>query len=824
MIFRYLSRPLGILLLALSFSSVNATSLSGVVSDNLGNPLPFANVLIVGSTRGTTTNENGAYQLELAPGQYQIAYMFIGYKRIVLDISVGQEAITRNVSLEVEDIQLQEVVISGKEDPAYPIMRKVIAAREYHYNQVRDYQCQAYIKGLQRIVNAPDKVLGFNVNFDGSLDSNNAGIVYLSESISDFTFKKPDKVREIMISSKVSGKSQSFSWNRAADLVEFDFYKNSFPIEVISDRHFVSPLSDNAMKYYKYKLMGTIDEGGRHIYKIFVSPKGESGPVFKGNIYIVDQEWVLHSLDLMLTKKDANINYVDTLNVHYTYIPVNDTVWMPLSQQYDFTFNILSIQAAGYIIAVYKDHKVNTGVRDKFFTNEVMKVTEESNTRDSVYWDSIRPVPLTTEEVNDYVRKDSLEELKKSKPYLDSLDRKGNIPDVFDLVLGYEYRKRYRKFSVRLIPPIEWVQYNTVEGWNIRLQAAIMKEFDKRRLLRITPTIRYGFSNKHWNGTLQTQYLFNRVKYSSIGVEGGQYVYQFNRDSPISELVNSFYTLFLERNFLKIFEERYVKVSYRTEVVNGLIFWSDISYSHRNHLKNTSSSKMFNFKSRDFSANNPEHPDFSPDDFSNHEAFFLSIALRYQPGVKYISRPDQKIMIESKWPQFFLQYRKAIPGVLGSDLNYDLLAGEILQTVRTGMAGSSRYSIKGGGFINHNRMGFMDYKHFNGNQTVFGMNNFNGFQLLDYYEAATNGSFFEAHYEHHFDGFMLARIPKLNKLKWQLVLGAHYLYTSDFKSYSEFAIGLENIFRVIRADFVNGISNRYGYRWGVRIGITFNNL
>ena len=175
--------------------------------------------------------------------------------------------------MEAENVKISEIVVKANEDPAYEIMRKAIAAREKHYNEVHDYNCQTYVKGLQRIISAPKKVLGFTVNFDGSLDSNNAGIIYLSESVSDLTFRKPDDVKEVMISSKVSGKTRSFSWNRAADFIQFDFYKNQFPIEILSDQPFISPLANNAMGYYKYHLEGAHFEDDKMIYKIEVKPK-----------------------------------------------------------------------------------------------------------------------------------------------------------------------------------------------------------------------------------------------------------------------------------------------------------------------------------------------------------------------------------------------------------------------------------------------------------------------------------------------------------------------------------------------------------------------
>ena len=162
----------------------------------------------------------------------------------------------------------------------------------------------------------------------------------------------------------------------------------------------------------------------------------------------------------------------------------------------------------------------------------------------------------------------------------------------------------------------------------------------------------------------------------------------------------------------------------------------------------------------------------------NHHGFLTlpcSTSASLSTGQKYISRPDMKIELDSKWPAFTINYTKAIPGIAGSVVNYDYVALNVEQTFSIGNIGNSRYSVTGGVFPNNSYMGFMDYHHFDGNQTIFGLHYFTGFQLLQYYVASTIKAFVEAHYEHHFNGLMLSRIPKLNRLKWQLVVGGHYL-------------------------------------------------
>jgi len=791
-----------------------ANTLSGKVVNKKTEPLSFANVYILGTTKGTTTNEEGKYQIELSPGGHSIVFNFIGYKKHVEEVLIGQQDVKLNITLHPEEIMLKEIVVSASEDPAYAIIRNAIAKRKFHYDQVESYKCTTYTKGLQRIISAPDKIFGQRVNFDGSLDSNNAGIVYLSESISELYFKKPDLVKETMISSKVSGDSQAFSWNRAGDFSIFNFYRNNIKIEFISDRVFISPISDNAMLFYKYRLEGFYLEDGNIINKIRVIPRRQNDPVFSGYIYIVEDRWNIHSIDVYLTKKNQ-INYIDTLNVNQVYVPVDPALWMLFSQRFDFNFDILNIKARGYFGIIYQDYEVNINMPKKTFTNEILKVEEEANKKDSAYWKINRPVPLTHDEIKDYSRKDSLEELKKSREYLRQIDREANKFTPWDLILGYGYRNTYKKVNVDFMPYIQGFQYNTVEGFNLRVTAEIRKELEKRKEISVEPTVRYGFSNKHFNGMLKTRYDYNRTKHGFVGLDFGRYVFQFNRSDPISELVNSFYSLFLGENYMKIFEESFVALRHRTELTNGLMLWSNVTYARRYSLSNSSSVSVKDEEKRDFNPNIT---------FTDHDAFTMSLTLRWRPGQRYISRPDQKISIGSKYPDFTLNYKKSTPGVFKSDRSFDLLEFKISDDMAFGLFGNTEYIVKLGTFLNNGNVGFMDLKHFDGNQTYFGQHYLDGFQLLDYYVASTTDKYVEAHLQHHFDGFIFNKIPGIRKLKFQAVAGAHFIYSEEYKDYLEISTGIENILRVIRVDFVTGFSNNHKSSFGVRVGLDFNQL
>src|SRR5665213_4430024 len=235
-------------------------TIKGKITDEHNQAIPFASVYIRNTTRGTSANSEGEYTLQVKPGACDVQYKAVGYKQESRKLSLTANLVI-NVILTAEAYQLKDVVISaGGEDPAYAIIRKTIKKRKTHLNEVNAYTCLVYIKGLQKLLAAPKKFMGIDVQKaarENGLDSNRRGIVYLSESESKHSFMKPDKTHEEMISSKVSGSNRAFSFNRASDL-EVNFYKNIQDWEGLSNRPLISPIADNALFYYHYKYIGSV--------------------------------------------------------------------------------------------------------------------------------------------------------------------------------------------------------------------------------------------------------------------------------------------------------------------------------------------------------------------------------------------------------------------------------------------------------------------------------------------------------------------------------------------------------------------------------------
>jgi hypothetical protein len=800
--------------------SAQQVLVSGKITDEKNQALSFSSVLVKGSTQGTNANADGFYSLKLAPGTYELVFQYVGYKKKVEKVIVDGNTI-KNVALSPESYELKEVVIKDGEDPAYAVIRAAIKKRKYYLNEVNAFTCKAYIKGLQRLKDFPKKMVKLinAMNSGGEkIDSTLLGVVYLSESETKYHYRKPNDEKEIMYSSRVSGDNKAFSFNQVSDM-KFSVYENLITLDGLSDRPFISPINENALLSYRYKLLGTTFEDGKMLNKIEITPKRKTDPCFRGIIYIQENTWRVHSADVYLTK-DAKIDFVDTLHIKQLNAPVNDSIWMPTGLNMTFNFKVFGFVGDGYFNAVFSDYDMNPVFPKKFFKNEVLKVEDGANKKDTGYWKESRPVPLTYEEQADYRKKDSIGAIKNTDRYKDSIDRKGNKLTLNDLILGYSYNKTAKQFSLNTSGLLtSGVQYNTVEGINASIKVNMTKRYEDRRSHDLATTVRYGFSNYLWGGTANWKYVFKPEKFESVNVKVGTTAQQFNGNDPINATMNTSYTLFDNENFMKLYKKSYASFGYRKELINGLIVNFNTEYAERSSLRNTAFDLWVDNKTKLFTSNDPLRPHTDDSSFAVNNSFIVELGFSIRFKQKYYTRPHQKIIVGSKFPIINIQYTKAIPG-LNTKADYDLAKMVIDDNIKLGLFGTFAYRLKGGYFLTSKYVEFMDYKHFDGNQTILANNDYlNSFKLLPYYTYSTKNWYAEAHAEHHFNGFIFNKVPLLKKYRIQEVVGGHVLFNDKLDQYYEINFGIEHILQIIRIDYILGYGPYGKFNQGFVIGL-----
>jgi hypothetical protein len=770
--------------------------LTGNIKDQQGETVPFTSVYIKNSTIGTSANIDGIYSLKLNKGTHTIVYKTIGYKTVEKVVEMDSNAV-ENIVLTPETYSLKEVSISAHaKDPAVEIIKNAIKNRKKHLNEVKEFSCNVYIKGVQKLVGAPKKFFGRDIQKTLDLDTNLKGILYQSESQSIYNCRKPNHIHEEMIASKVAGRNNAFSFNKASDL-EINFYNNIILENVLSSRGFVSPIADYAMFYYRYKLMGVTVENGVNINKIEVTPRRTHDPAFRGYIYIADDSWRIQGTDLYLTK-NTGINLIDTLNITQQFIKV-DSTYMPSNINFTFNGNVMGFKFDGYYLGVYNNYNLRPNFPENYFKGEILKIPKNVNQKDVTYWNAVRPIPLNLEEEINYIRKDSIAKRKESKFYLDSLERVNNNFTTAKLLLThYTINNRYERTYVKLDPVLQGLLYNTVEGFGFKYGFTYTKEFEYNRKYNIRPEMRYGFANKTFTANLTADYFYDPIKNANVSLSFGSGIYDLNRYGTMNMLSNTLNNLLFEKNYPKFFQKTFITGGTSRELARGLQGAVSIEYANNKNLVNNTHFSVFDKKDQEFTSNNPFTPFVETPLFPEYRALTTNLSLTFTFGQKYITRPDGKIYQESKVPRVELSYRKGINNVFDSDVDYDLISLEVYKDrISAGLWGYLSFVVGAGKFLNNNVVFYPESKHFRGNNSLTSLPDIRRFSFLDFYQYSTDRHYVEAHLEHNFAGLIMNKVPLIRKLKLEEVIGGSYLTQPLKKNYKEFYFGLQRlIFRV----------------------------
>jgi len=856
------------LLTYLIFISLATVSLGqgikGTVKTTAGEPLPFASVYIRNLQDGVPTNENGSYEFKLGPGLYDVVVQFLGYATQIQTVEVGSNWVELHFSLEPQAITLSQVEVqAGAEDPALTIIRKAIAKSTYHRLQLQRYSMTVYLKGTGQLTDAP-----FFLRKKLAEEGLKLNEAYTSESVSRITFSLPNKVEEKVISIRTNGDNQGTS---PAPYIQSSFYQDKI-------NEVVSPLSKSAFIYYQFTFQGSFFDQNLLINKIKVTPRSRGEKVFEGYIYIIDDLWAIHSLDL----KTSVLGF--QVHVRQNYSPIAPNVWMPLTQQYTFGGKVFGFAGQFNYLVSTRDYdiKLNPDLAHKpelvdekiqeapsnlqrisktkssleqlaseqpktqkeyrkllnQYEKEVFKERQEeekkgvvaernysvdslARKRDLAYWDSIRPVPLSLKEIEGYKRDDSLaviEAAKKSE--VDSIAKKARTKfSPEDLVMGGSYSFG-KGISIGFPANLTKFSFNTVEGWKLGIgffyrKVEEIKLPDSvnriRKVFRIEPELRYGFSSQRFYGKLNfRRSIVKPTSGSNWSLEGGRFAYQFNGENPIQEQVNASYSLYARKNYLKLYEQSFLQGTWGVRVYPGLSYRFSFLWAQRNQLSNTSDFSFTKSAELQYSSNRPFSVEAEDGAFTNHHISRISAILEWRPGLTYTIRNGRKIANFDRAPLITLTYQKAIPQLTTSAraANFDHVEASLQHEVDFGVSGTFAFNFSGGSFLNSKQVFFQDYKHFGGNRTLFSsMGAASNYRVMDYYRYSTSGSYVSSIAHYQFRKFIFTQLPMLRFSGVRENIFVNYLKTQHSPHYLEIGYSLDNLFRIFRVELAAGFEN-----------------
>jgi hypothetical protein len=415
--------------------------------------------------------------------------------------------------------------------------------------------------------------------------------------------------------------------------------------------------------------------------------------------------------------------------------------------------------------------------------------------RSEQFWQQNRLDTLTTAEAKVYKNVDSLSHMKSFKRTLDILTL---------LFAGY---KSFDWFEVG--PANTFYSFNPIEGLKLRLGGRTTPELSNRYYFETY--LAYGFKDEKWKGFLSATYSLNN---KSIYKFPQNYIRaSFNRDTKIPGASLQFVQ---EDNFLLSFKrgqnDKYLYNDfYRFDYVHE--FENHFSYSVTLKKWTQSPAGSLYFINNTGVINN----------LTTTEA---SVNLRYAPNEKFYQGKIYRVPIPSKYPIISFDYSHDFKNILGGSYNYQALHARIDRRTYLSQFGFADAFIEGGKIFGQVPYPLLDI--FRANQTyAYDLYSYNLMNFLEF----VGDKYVAVNIDQHFMGFFFNRVPLLRKLKWREVVsfkgiygqlsdnnnpalhpdlyqfpvrsdGTPITYALGNTPYIEGSVGVENIFKFIRVDYV----------------------
>ncbi|WP_317899017.1 DUF5686 and carboxypeptidase-like regulatory domain-containing protein [Aurantibacillus circumpalustris] len=757
--------------------------------------LPFVSVIIKGTTIGAQTDFDGNFTINSPKMGDSLVAIYVGYKRLSRPLKKTERQ-TVNFPMESTGFSLDEVVINAGENPAHRIIRNCVKNKYRNdRSQLESYEYEVYNKlefDLTRISKQmrDRKILKPIAFVFDNVDSTNSGEkpslpFFIVENLSKFYHKSnPSRKKEIVIGSKITGIENSSISQVLGDMYQnINVYDNNI---LVFNKQFPSPLSENALFYYKFYLQDSAFENNQYIYHLSFKPKRVQELSFSGNIWIADTTWGVKRLEMSIPK-DANINFINTANViqEFNY---RDSAWTMIKDRLviDFAPTKKAMGFYGRKTASYKNVIFNQPKDDKFYEFADKIIVEEGATsRSDEFWTENRHDTLTAREKKIFKMIDTIQSLPIYKTWVDIF---------YILVAGH---KKINNFEIG--PYFNLVSYNAIEGLRLRFGGRTSNLFSK--WYELSGYVAYGLKDEKLKYALGFKSFVSKkpsrqiigMNYISDNEILGQSTNGFSQDNVLA----SFFRSSPLNNLTRV---NSVQAYYEREWFPGLI--SRFSLIGRRFT--TLGSNQYLFQKRDGGIGERES-------INNTEA---RINLRFAWKEKYVGEGFRRLSIGTRFPILQLYYSKSLQNAFRGEYDYHRLVVNVSDRIRiTPILGYTDYVIGAGKIWGPVPYPLMELH--SGNQTY--IYDYMAFNMMRYYEFASD-QFFSLAVYHHFEGIFLNKVPLLRKLKWREVITAKAVWGTvnnknrrtllfpntlsalDKGPYVEASAGIENIFKIFRID------------------------
>lgn len=802
---------------------VAPTTITGIVRDSVNQePIPYAAIFFKGSDKGLLANEKGEFNMTTSTNFISLSVSTMGYKEKEVFVNKGKtnELI---IDLVPTGVALKEVVVNYKKDkyskknnPAVIFMEKLRARRNLYNPKNHDYYSfDKHTKinlGLNNFSEEQKKnwiMKKFSFIFDYLDTSEVSGKPILNVSVkekisTEYYRKKPHNEKELIRGNKSAGIDEVFDQESIQRFLEdvfreVDIFGNDI---TIMQNRFVSPLSGIGENYYKYYLTDTIPVEGVNCIELSFVPFTPESFGFTGRIYVPVEDTTLFIKRVKLNvPKSINLNYVENIYMIQDYEKAPDGSRLKIKDDMTVEFQIMPSTQGLYArrLTKYRNHSFDAPQNAELFNQEGRTILAENALyMPEQFWNDNRQIPI----------KESENSISKM------LVRLREVPAfywtekiVVTLISGYiPTREKNSKFDFG--PMNTTISGNPVEGMRLRVGGMTTANLSKNLFSR--GYLAYGVKDKKLKYQAELEYSFNDKKYHSM--EFPVHSIKASHSYDVDQIGQHYFFTNADNVFLAFKRQTNDKMTYlRTSNLQyTLETQSGFSVSTSLKYDTQEATKWLPFV----------------DGFGNiykkyNEASF-NVTLRYAPGEKFYQTKNYRIPINLDAPVFTLTQTYAPKGLMNSLTTINKTEFSVQKRFWFSAFGYTDIILKAGKIWSEVNYPNLLIPNANLSYTIQP----ESYTLMNALEFA-NDQYLSWDLTYWANGAIFNRIPMLKYLKLREVFSFRGLYGKlsdknnpeynkslfrfpqntnckpmEKKPYMELGVGLDNIFTILRLDYV----------------------
>ncbi|MDL1913424.1 MAG: carboxypeptidase-like regulatory domain-containing protein [Bergeyella sp.] len=584
----------------------------------------------------------------------------------------------------------------------------------------------------------------------------------------------------------------------------------------ILDKSFVSPLSTGGYSVYDYVLRDSVMVGDKTEYKVYFFPKTSEDILFQGFFTVVDRVFAL-SYIRMNTTKHTNLNLVRRLSIEKEFAKFGDNLYLPKKETIEGDFTFLGKKSNKMGLSIKKDiyyynYVLNKSRESSFYDDEKRQTYKGEYNKSERYWDGIT--------VQNNIHSEDISVLSKLK----SQKKIKALSSIF-----YVFSTGYLDVArgLQAGPVWKYLSDNDIEGFKVRL--AFRTFFTKNDKLRTYFYGAYGTEDRKFKYGVCLKYLVSSVP--RLVLEGSRVHDYFQLGSQLyddQDLIPRNSNAFLRRG------NNY----FLTDMSRNSLS-ADLGIKNNFHV--IVSNVYREMKSADPSVFSVNYTLGNLSEKSSIKDFSASISVIYTPKRRAYGYGVEQKIGKRLFTTLKLKYIQGFRGFLESDFSYSKLLLSVQKPFFL-----SKYGVLKTNFMAGKIFGTLPILLLSPIPTDQSYSlEYYSFSLLNYYNYVTD-SYLTGYMEHHFNGFILNKIPLVRDLGLRSLIFYRYAigsvsddnirmnrstvqYVAPEKLYYEYGFGIENIgyrnIRPIRVDFSwrGSADNYYGIppaNFAIRFGFS----